>query len=718
MKPGKLKIVGGLVGLAFVGGVIVAASADSSVDYNSGPIWIGSPTGTATPNAAAAKPPASGVNLPRLELASADTTFTPSLSDAAISPAMVKADRPPQLIAPILTPPAAAAAPASTPAAATAPDNAPDADKPSTAAAPGADDNTRAAATSAGDGKPRTDQAAADVKSAAGNGPMPGDQPNKDDKPTAAGNPGTDAPKPVDAAVAPPAPPQDADAGKPVQMAQAVPFLTPPKAVIPQINPVAPRQTQLAPPAGGGSPTPTSAAAGATPPATPASVTFTGTSGKDLRIEINRGALVRLDTPADTVFVANPDIADIQVKSPRLIYVFGKRAGETVLYAVDANDNLLLNTRVVVDHNLQALRAAISSVAPGSGVNVSSAGDALVIDGSVRTATQAEDIRKLAVRFAPGDGAVVNNLHVVAPNQVNLRVRIAEVSRDTLKQFGINWENAVKLGGFVFGLAQGAKVIDDSGGNNNGKIIVGNNGTNSIVGSFRSSHVDLNTVIDALANENLVTVLAEPNLTAMSGETANFLAGGEFPIPVAQSGTNAGAISVDFKKFGVSLAFTPTVIDGNRINLRVRPEVSQLSTVGSVTLNGITIPALTTRNAETTVELASGQSFAIAGLLQHNSQQDASKTPFLGDVPILGALFKSDRYQRNETELVIVVTPYLVKPVSANAVATPVDGLTPPTDVQRIFYGTKNQQKLPEAGNAPRGRDGNTVIGPAGFQLD
>jgi pilus assembly protein CpaC len=302
-------------------------------------------------------------------------------------------------------------------------------------------------------------------------------------------------------------------------------------------------------------------------------------------------------------------------------------------------------------------------------------------------------------------------------------VRVADVSRDTLKQFGINWENLVKLGGFVFGLAQGAQVIDNSGGANNGKIIVGNNGTNSIVGSFRNGHVDLNTVIDALANENLVTVLAEPNLTAMSGETANFLAGGEFPIPVAQNnsssnGSGNGTISVEFKKFGVSLAFTPTVLDGGRINLKVRPEVSQLSTVGSVTANGFSIPALTTRTAETTVELASGQSFAIAGLLQHTSQQDANKTPFLGDVPILGALFKSDRYQRNETELVIVVTPYLVKPVSANTVATPVDGLTPPTDVQRIFYGTQNQQKLPEAGNAPRGRDGNTVIGPAGFQLD
>ncbi len=497
------------------------------------------------------------------------------------------------------------------------------------------------------------------------------------------------------------------DAGKPAtpqtiapQQVQTVP-IAPPAAVTPPITlpvPKAPPVVMAAP------------VAAAPPPVTPA--TFTGTSGKDLSIEINRGALVRLQGPADTVFVANPEIADIQVKSPRLIYVFGKRAGETVLYAVDGNDNLLLNTRVVVTHNLQALRTAIGSAIPGGGVAISTAGDALVLNGSVNSAAQAEDLRRLAARFAPGDGAVVNNLRVVAPNQVNLRVRIAEVSRDTLKQFGINWDNAIKLGGFVFGLAQGAPVLAAGGGFN-----VGNKGTNSFVGSFRRGNVDLNTVIDALANENLITVLAEPNLTAMSGETANFLAGGEFPIPVPQSG-NSNAITIEFKKFGVSLAFTPTVVDGNRINLKVRPEVSQLSTVGSIVVNSISIPALTTRNAETTVELASGQSFAIAGLLQHNSQQDASKTPFLGDIPILGALFKSDRYQRNETELVIVVTPYLVKPVSPNAIATPVDGLTPPTDVQRILYGTKNQQKLPEAGNVPRNRDGNTVIGPAGFQLD
>lgn len=447
---------------------------------------------------------------------------------------------------------------------------------------------------------------------------------------------------------------------------------------------------------------------------------FSTTSGRDLNIEINRGALIRLRAAADTVFVANPDIADIQVKSPRMIYVYGKKAGETVLYAVDGDDNVLLNSRVNVTHNLTAFRTALRTAAPDSGVDVSTSGDALVISGDVGSAVQAENVRRLAARFAPGDGSVVNQMRVTAPNQINLRVRVAEVSRETLKQFGINWDAAFSAGGFLFGLATGNPVLagDFVVGSLSKTFNVRGNQTNSVVGGFNKGGFDVNGLIDALANENLITVLAEPNLTAISGETANFLAGGEFPIPVAQSNNNGGSITIEFKKFGVSLAFTPTVLEGGRVNLKVRPEVSQLSTVGQIQVNGLSIPALTTRRAETTVELASGQSFAIAGLLQNNSTQDANKVPFLGEVPILGALFKSDRYRRNETELVIVVTPYLVRPVSNNVVALPTDGFSAPTDGQRILYGSTNQQGMPEGARVTRGPDGNALIGPAGFQLD
>lgn len=432
---------------------------------------------------------------------------------------------------------------------------------------------------------------------------------------------------------------------------------------------------------------------------------FTATAGRDLNIEINRGALIRLQKPADTVFVANPDIADIQVKSARMVYVYGKKAGETVLYAVDGEDNVLLNTRVNVTHNLSAFRTALRSAAPDSGIDVATVGDALVISGDVGSAVQAENVRRLAARFAPGEGSVVNQMRMTAPNQINLRVRVAEVSRETLKQFGINWDSVLSIGGFTFGLFTGTPTIATGA-------------SNFLFGGLQTGKLDINGLIDALANENLITVLAEPNLTAMSGETANFLAGGEFPIPVAQSNNNGGTITIEFKKFGVSLAFTPTVLEGGRVNLKVRPEVSQLSTVGQIQVNGLSIPALTTRRAETTVELGSGQSFAIAGLLQNNSTQDANKVPFLGEVPILGALFKSDRYRRNETELVIVVTPYLVRPVSNNTVAVPTDGFTAPTDGQRILFGSTNQQNVPEGARVTRGPDGNALIGPAGFQLD
>jgi pilus assembly protein CpaC len=484
--------------------------------------------------------------------------------------------------------------------------------------------------------------------------------------------------------------------------------VAPPTAVMPRVQTNPPAQAapaQVTVPA----PPTTATSNGATPAA---ATVVTTTSGREVSVEINRGALIKLPAPADTVFVANPDIADIQVKSPRLLYLYGKRAGETVLYAVDGDDNVLLNSRIKVTHNLGAFRTAIRSAAPSAGLDVSTVGDALVITGDVASPLQAENVRRLAARFAPGEGAVVNQMRVTAPSQINLRVRIAEVSRQTLKELGINWAAVFQSGGFLFGLATGQPLLSVGG------ILAGTNTTNKFFGKYSNGSMDINGLIDALADENLISVLAEPNLTAMSGETANFLAGGEFPVPVAQSGAVAGAITVEFKRFGVGLAFTPTVLENGRVNLKVRPEVSQLSSAGGVQVSGFTIPALTTRRAETTVELSSGQSFAIAGLLQNNSTQDASKVPFLGDVPVLGALFKSDRYRRNETELVIVVTPYLVNPVSANAVALPTDGFIPPTDGQRILYGSTNRQDMPQGAPVTRGRDGNSLVGPAGFQLD
>jgi pilus assembly protein CpaC len=241
-------------------------------------------------------------------------------------------------------------------------------------------------------------------------------------------------------------------------------------------------------------------------------------------------------------------------------------------------------------------------------------------------------------------------------------------------------------------------------------------GANSAFGSWRSGDDFVNTALDALAEEGLVNVLAEPNLTALSGETASFLAGGEFPIPID---SDEDGLEIEFKEFGISLAFTPTVLSSNRISLRVRPEVSDLSEKGAITINGLTIPALATRRAETTVELGSGQSFAIGGLLSTDIENAISKYPGIGDLPVLGALFRSSRFRSNETELVILVTPYLVRPVDEPVMAAPTDGYKAPSDIERILMGRLHSAQLQPGRGGPLSPEGAPrLAGPVGFVLE
>ena len=416
-----------------------------------------------------------------------------------------------------------------------------------------------------------------------------------------------------------------------------------------------------------------------------------GETSDVIHLEKNAGILLRLDRPAATVFVANPKIADIQMKSPRLVYIFGREPGETSLFAVDSGE-----------------RGALKDLVPDGRIEVRSIDDNIVVAGSVRTPAEAAEARRLAERLVDKADKVIMNLAVTQPSQVQLRVRVAEVSRDVLKQFGINWDALISSGKFLFGIASGNPAAIG------GTFLTRNNNTNSLFGGFRTGTLDLNGLIDALDDEGLITVLAEPNLTAMSGKPATFLAGGEFPIIVPDD----GKITVEFKQFGVSLAFTPTVITANRINLHVNPEVSQLSNAGAVELGGFSIPALTTRRAETTVELGNGQSFAIAGLLQNDTRHDVSKFPGLGDMPVLGTLFRSDRFQRNETELVIIVTPYVVRPVAAPLMVAPTDGLIPPTDEDRILHG-RLYRPVPRSGARQVVAAGQAMpAGDAGFDLD
>jgi Flp pilus assembly secretin CpaC len=425
-----------------------------------------------------------------------------------------------------------------------------------------------------------------------------------------------------------------------------------------------------------------------------------------LTLEVNKGTALKLPGPASTVFVAAPDIADVQVRSPTMVYVFAKKAGDTVLYAVDSQDRVLLNTIVRVTSPLSRVKGALDQIHPGNGVMFDNQSETIVLSGTVRSTAVAEDARRLALQQVNGNATkVLNNIRVDGPTQVQLRVKIAEVKRDALKRIGVNWQNINNSGNLLTSFA--VRTILTNGAAATGSLQLATND-----GSF-------NSLVDLLATQNQATILAEPNLIAMSGETASFLAGGEIPLIVPQSGTGAGTVTIQYKQVGVSLAFTPTII-GDRINLRVAPEVSEVSPANSIVVplgNGsVTVPGIRTRKAATTIELGSGQSFAVAGLLQSTSQQDINKFPWLGDVPVLGSLFKSDAYQRSETELVIIITPYFVEG-SNNKLQTPMTGRVPPTDVDRLLMQRYNHPTPPR--RLAVGRETTTPVGPtAGFKLE
>jgi len=439
-------------------------------------------------------------------------------------------------------------------------------------------------------------------------------------------------------------------------------------------------------------------------------------------LEVGKGVLIRTDEAIDTVFVANPETADVQAKTAKVLYLFARAAGETSIYGVTASDKVVISGRIIVRPNVTALRESINATMPDARVNVATANNSIVLNGTVGSAQAAENLRRLAAQYVAQPSQVVNQLNVLSPNQVNLRVRVAEVAKSTLKEIGINTDVGLAYSEQAIGFFTGANLIGAGTNLFTDPVLVrrgprsgGNANLNNIAGRFNEGNVRFDYLVDALATEGLVKILAEPNLTAVSGETANFLAGGEFPIPISEEDNR---VSISYRQFGVSLAFTPTVLDSDRIALRVRPEVSELSEAGAIRIGSISVPSLTIRRAETSVELGSGQSFVIAGLLQQNIRQSINKFPWLGDLPILGALFRSDSYRRDETELVIVVTPYIVRPTSAKDVATPLDGLRPTNDIERLLFGQTDRAQTEPRPKAPLGRDGQRLIGPAGFVVE
>ena len=398
---------------------------------------------------------------------------------------------------------------------------------------------------------------------------------------------------------------------------------------------------------------------------------------ENLNLSQGTGTLVRLPEAMTDVFVANDGVADVQVRSTRQLYIFGKGRGETTVYATTKSGRVVYAANVRVGSNIGSVKEMLQLAMPEAQLEATPINNMLLLTGTVSDPDDVAEAQRLVQAYVGEGTQVISRVRTATPLQVNLKVRVAEVNRSALKEFGVNLLSGDGTDGFQFGVAQGEGIdVDD------GKVIRGILGTTMFArGKFLG--LDLIGRLNLAETDGLVTTLAEPNLTALSGETATFLAGGEFPIPVPQGN---GAVTVEYKQYGVGLAFTPYVLADGRISMRVRPEVSELSNQGTIKLGDFSVPALTTRRAETTVELGSGQSFMIGGLLRNAVTNDINKAPFLGDLPILGTLFRSNSFRRQETELVIIVTPYLVKPVS-HQLATPIDGYRAPNDFQRNFQG-------------------------------
>jgi pilus assembly protein CpaC len=427
-------------------------------------------------------------------------------------------------------------------------------------------------------------------------------------------------------------------------------------------------------------------------------------------LETGSGRLLQLPAAAATVLSADPRVLRVQPASPTSLFIMGVAAGRTNLIATGEDGTPVIEYDVTVGPGRPLPAEALPRIAGagpalnaagvesmirrlvrgGAGVRVTSLGDrGLVLSGLVPGAAESQRAEAIAKTYAGEQREVLNNLGLLSAIQVNLRVRVAEISRSITRELGFNWLALTdQAASWAVGLRTGAAAsLRDA---IIGRQSVSDAGIARIGLRYSSSGTDVNAVIDALANDQLIAILAEPNLTAQSGETASFLAGGEFPVPVTASSLT-GAIGIEFKQFGVSLGFVPTVLSPDRLNLRVRPEVSELTENGAITVplaaGVVRIPALSVRRAETTIELGSGQSFAIAGLLSRSTTIIGSGLIGLGDLPVIGALFRSDRFRRAETELVIIVTPYLVNPVSdPQALAAPTDGFRPATDLDRIVY--------------------------------
>jgi len=418
-------------------------------------------------------------------------------------------------------------------------------------------------------------------------------------------------------------------------------------------------------------------------------------NGTDSRLNVamNRAVVVESDTPFAELSIANPAIADISTLSDRTIYVLGKSPGTTTMTLLDAAGRLITNVEVRVAADITEFKERLQQILPNEKIEVRTANDGIVLSGTASSTQKMQRALELAQRYAPE--RVSNLMTVGGVQQVMLKVRFAEMQRSVSKALGASLNGTIDGKGVSTGtylLPGNAEALA-----NNEPISLAGGAAGAFQFGINTSAVQLNLLLEAMEARGMVRSLAEPNLIALSGQEATFHAGGEYPVPVSQEN---GAITVEFKPFGVSLSFIPRVVDSDLINLELLTEVSAIDTANGLSDGTFNISAFTTRKASTTVEMRDGQSFAIAGLLEDDFQDTNAQVPWLGDVPVLGALFRSASYRRSQSELVIVITAHLVSPTQGEAIALPTDRVKPPSEKDLFLFGEISRGNTPTRGAA------------------
>ena len=482
------------------------------------------------------------------------------------------------------------------------------------------------------------------------------------------------------------------------------------------------------------------------------------TNANSVFVPINRSTLVTLSAPTSEVLVADPDIADVHVHNATNLTVIAKNFGHTNLRIMNRDGTVQRELDVIISYDLPAIRKALKNFLPEENIGVDMVNNSVALTGEVSNAAASDKALKIAGEFVYGNSStpagggqaqgqtpaangggnktasaspdqpdILNFLKVTSGQQVILKVRVGEINRTALKSLGVNLSAGVS-DGFAFATGTGlAGLIQPSIAPTNPAVQYGagnflfptdsnnlpNNTQGAVLGKVTASKLTLGAALQALEQDGLFKLLAEPNLVAISGEQAEFLAGGEIPIPVPQGGSGGTTITITYKPYGVAVRFKPSVLTQSLIHMEVQPEVSELDVSNGIKVDNFNIPALTTRRAKTTVELAPGEGFMIAGLLKDQTAATISQLPGAMDLPILGALFRSTEFQRNETELVIAVTPYIVDPLKNSDIKMPTDDFRPASDMEMFFYGA-----LGTTAGKPQATTTQKLEGPTGFMVD